>query len=164
MLDETKFVLDQNNDNAISGGVQKRINSQSSSGIYLSASKWSVGFSVFNLINNENVYEKRINKENNFCFNIYTDYHYNLNENIQFLPSVLFEKEASIPPKLDVNILAKFNERFNIGTSYNSVKTIAVILGVKSNQIEINYIHTIPNSSTANFIKGTNELLLIYQF
>ncbi|MBC8265465.1 MAG: type IX secretion system membrane protein PorP/SprF [Flavobacteriales bacterium] len=164
MLDETKFVLEQENDDAISYNLQKRINAQSSAGVYLLANKWSIGFSTFNLINNKDVYTKIINKEKYLSFNIYADYSYSWKNKIKFIQSIMFEKDDIKPSKIDINFITKFNDRINLGVTYSTLKSIAVILGIQSNQLEINYIHTIPNSSTSNFLKGTNELLLIYKF
>jgi len=162
-LDEKKLVLDNPNDNAIDGEFHRNILPEASTGLYVYANKWSVGFAVANLYGNE-IYSKRAVKDSiiPYSFLLHGDYAITMTK-IRFIPQIKAEYQAQKEILINANLLAVFQQQFIVGASINSAKSIAIISGVISEKLHLNYVYTFPPSNMHSQIKGSHELILSFQ-
>jgi len=163
MVDESLFILDDPNDNAISGVLEKRILSEAATSLYFKSNKFDFGISVFNLMNSKAKLESFVSDDKKkINFNITANYHLYITENIKLNPSIFLMKEGEQNLSAYLMILSTINNNLKIGAFYT--KNIGVIAGVKSGNLNLNYSHSFPSSEISSYSVGSDEISISIDF
>ena len=161
-FDESELVLEDPEDDAITGFFHKDIVPEASSGFVLYTNKMNFGFSVANLFGNE-VYSRKVEKKDiPFTYTSYLDYKINLS-NFELIPSVLVLQTSDYPLLLQLNLNVMYN-KFIIGGTFNNSKSISIISGIQSGKMIFNYIYSTSTSLNTSLTKAGNEIRIQFLF
>jgi len=95
----------------------------------------------------------------------YTGFNIQLHENVVLKPSVYLRYLANSKPQADINVLATFYDKFNVGVSYRSSDALVFLaLYNVTRQLSIGYSYDHIVSSLNGSLRGNHELLLRYDF
>lgn len=162
VLDERKLVLEDANDNTITGIVDKTVVPDASFGAYYYNPKYYIGLSVPQLFQSSIRYdgsEKRINKEVRHYF-LTAGYTFDVNDDIAIEPSVLIKTILSAPTQMDINLKGTYNDVFWLGFSYRHKEASVAMLGIEFDKLTLGYAYDFTMSNVRKYSAGTHEIML----
>ena len=123
------------------------------SGIYLKGPRFNLGFSIPDMVS-----------ENNHIY-LLGSYNIIVNDNMDFLPGILFNYAKGLPLSYDINLASEINEVILFGLSYRSQKSIGAIIRTKlTPQFKIGYSFDYPMASSSSTGNNSHEFMISYLF
>ena len=170
----TQFALDGDKINVREGDdpiVSSRLSSDYlfdvKTGIHLYHEKYFFGISIPNLLQNEvNVFELGMPiGQLEPHYNVMGGYFFDLNDDFTLSPSALLKYVEPAPFKIDLNLIAKYQDRFWLGGGYRLNDGIIALAGCElNNRIQISYAYDIINSNLQSYSGGVHEVLIGLNF
>ncbi|MFH1320190.1 MAG: type IX secretion system membrane protein PorP/SprF [Bacteroidota bacterium] len=163
VIDKAEITLDEPNDNAILGGVEKKYIPEASFGAYFYSKKYYVGFSVPQLFQHKVDYDKDDDLNFNKLVRHYfltAGYYLKINEDLHAEPSFLFKVVAHTPIQFDINAKVIYKETVWLGTSYRNKESIVIMLGAKKNNFSLGYSYDITLTNIKKYSSGSHELFI----
>jgi len=163
-LDKNGFTVDESNDNAIIGGKEKAFAPDAAFGIYYYTDNFYAGFSVPQLFQNRVNFSElndslKLNKLVRHYF-LTCGYKFEINEDFDFEPSLLFKAVAPAPIQLDINAKATYKEMLWLGASYRTQESVVVMLGFTKSNFIIGYSYDITLTNIKKYSSGSHEIYL----
>ncbi len=128
-------------------------------GALLQNERYTISFSVPRLLANTANLDGINVQTYSQNFYLYGSYNINLNERIQFRPSVLLRATGGTPVSADVNANLVFSQKYMAGLFTRNVNTYGVLVQAVMDKYRLGYIFEVPGKSSAlNF--NTHEVSL----
>ena len=138
-------------------------------GMYLSYNKYFAGFSIPRLLGykfdfDKNKYSLKVDPgQYYYLFN--TGYVFDISPKTKFFPSTLISYSPGEKILYDINAHFSFYDRFWIGTSYRSNKSVAGLFQFALNsQLKIAYSYYFDFNKLRTYSNGSHEIMLRYEF
>jgi type IX secretion system PorP/SprF family membrane protein len=110
-------------------------------------------------------YDKNKNYIDNAHYYIMLGTSVDISKSIQLKPSLMIRATSNAPLSADINLLANFQEKFDLGLSYRNNNSLGIQLGYLSfKKYYIGYIYELPTSEIRPSSFQTHELALKYLF
>jgi type IX secretion system PorP/SprF family membrane protein len=110
-------------------------------------------------------YDKNKNYIDNAHYYIMLGTSVDISKSIQLKPSMMIRATSNAPLSADINLLANFQEKFDLGLSYRNNNSLGIQLGYLSfKKYYIGYIYELPTSEIRPSSFQTHELALKYLF
>lgn len=168
--DESAFTPIEN-DPIVTGNIQSAYTSNANAGIYFEYNNLFLGLSVANLLPQTNNLNKSIlepvNSRNYF---FHTGYAIELNNAVNFEPSVCFKTKGKLDSQLDLNIKTfykpdKKSHTFWNGLSYrrsadNQNISLSVMVGYIAERYHVAYAYDLGLTSLQKYNFGTHEITI----
>lgn len=138
-------------------------------GAYYTFKNYFAGFSIPRLLGysfnfDKNKYTLKFGPgDYNYLFN--TGYVFELNSKIKIFPTTLVTFSPGEKLLYDINAHVNFLDRFWVGFSYRSNRSIATLLQVSvNNQFRIAYTYDLDFGKLGRYSNGSHEVMLRYEF
>jgi type IX secretion system PorP/SprF family membrane protein len=138
-------------------------------GAYYSSQNYFVGFSIPKLLGYDfdfvkNKYAIKVNiGQYSYLFN--TGYVFTLTSKSKLFPSTLITYLPGGRLQYDINAHLILSDRFWVGTSYRSNKSIATLLQFSiNNQLRLAYTYDFDFSRLGKYSNGSHEIMIRYEF
>lgn len=165
--------LYQQNDPNFSYNIKNAMLPNFGAGAYWYSDKYYAGFSVPNLL--EDYYDKKEVKINNKIarqirgYYLSGGYVFKLNETIDIEPQLLaryaVNSDYKLPFNCDLNLTAIALERFMVGLTYRTDKSIEFIVHVQATKkLNVGYAYDYMVSGLNGYNGGTHEIVVGYDF
>jgi type IX secretion system PorP/SprF family membrane protein len=138
-------------------------------GLYYSNLKYYLGISIPNLIGYKYDFEKKgsslkINPHQ-YLYLFNSGYTFDLGPNTKFLPSTLVYYLPGERMQYDINAHFSFLDRFWIGGSYRSTRSVAGLFQFAvNNQLKVAYSYNFDFSTLGRYNNGSHEIMIRYEF
>ncbi|HYG38277.1 MAG TPA: PorP/SprF family type IX secretion system membrane protein [Cytophagales bacterium] len=87
-------------------------------------------------------------------------YTYKVNSQVELIPSLMLQMEASLPTLYSANIQARFKEKFSAGAGVGN-KAASILLGYSLNDfISLNYAYDMSFGEIKQYNSGSHEIIL----
>lgn len=159
-IDYTKLNI-KDNEIEMTGNLSK-LSPNIGAGVYLQSDKWYVGASVPKILETKffNDYKNTIASENK-TFYIHGGYIFDINHNLLFKPSFLFNFANDRPIDMNVSANFLFNDSFTVGTSYKLNSSLSALVSFNvSKKINIGYAYDHTLTNIGNYTNGSHEIFL----
>ena len=131
-------------------------------GCYYQTNKFYVGFSIPNLIFGNS---DKLGYQQNKMVYLSTGYIFDISKNILIKPSVLMRYSLGLPVNMDINANVWIKNQVAVGLSYRTGDSFVSLLEVKlNNNFKIGFSHDFNVSPISKYNKGSNEIMIKYQF
>ncbi len=163
VLDESKLVYVDQQDEAITGAKESAFVPDADFGTYVYASNWFAGLSVAQLIQYK-VKLGDVNIESTSStvrhYFLTGGYLFDVNENIQVQPSILVKATERTPVNIDFNVKGIYQKNYWLGLSFRSDKSLITMLGVKYDKYYLGFAYDYSFSDIKNYSSGSVEIVL----
>ncbi len=165
-LDETNLNLIDENDPTISQNVQSTFIPDANFGAYLYNDKYFVGLAAHHLIQYKIKLGDNTTSSSRMIRHYFVTggYKFDLNEDFQLEPSLLFKGTEVTPMQLDINVKAYYKKNYWLGVSYRTDKSIIALLGVKYDKYFLGYAFDYTMSNIKNYESGSHEIMFGVNF
>ncbi|MEN8119237.1 MAG: PorP/SprF family type IX secretion system membrane protein [Bacteroidota bacterium] len=104
-------------------------------------------------------------KEFNPVFTSWLAYHFeSLDDKLVLTPNIFIMHKPGTPLVYDINLMAKWQEKFMVGVGYRNRPGIVLSAGVSFANIRLNYAAEISAEKYANIFNTIHEVSVAYQF
>lgn len=169
-VDFTKLNIYNPADPRFQENIDKRFTSNVGTGIYLNSDKTYFGLSIPYLIETKHFDGTATSSSSTFIASekkhIYfiAGHVFDLNENLQFKPSVLTKMVQGAPLQIDLSGNFLINNKFNAGLAYRMSASFSALAGFQFNDsIFIGYAYDRETTQLANYSSGSHELFLRFE-
>ncbi len=135
-------------------------------GVFYKHSKYYIGFSSPFIVNynQETIVDNSLEfKHNNFMLS--SGILFKLNDELSLKPSFLFKSYPEYAAQLDLNCSLIYKNLLWFGLSVRSEDALVWLIEYQlTSQLRFGFSHDFPTSEIANYSRGTNEILLRYEF
>lgn len=162
VLDERKITLEDPNDNAVLGTINKSLVPDASFGAYYYTPKYYVGLSVPQLFQSSIRYDgstKRINQEIRHYF-LSAGYKFDINKDFSVEPSVLVKTIIKAPTQFDINVKGTYKDMFWLGLSYRHQTACVAMLGFEWDKLIVGYAYDFTLNNVRKYSNGSHEVML----
>jgi type IX secretion system PorP/SprF family membrane protein len=162
VFDERKLTLEDTDDNAILGIVDKTLVPDASFGAYYYNPKYYIGLSIPQLFQSGIRYdgsENRINKEIRHYF-LTAGYTVEITDDLAIEPSVLVKTVLKSPAQLDINVKGTYKDMFWLGFSYRHKDASVAMLGMEFDKLTLGYAYDFTMSNVRKYSAGSHEIML----
>lgn len=166
-LDGDKINIRESNDPIISSKLASDYLFDVKTGIHLYHDRYFFGIAIPNVLQNEvDVFETgspvgQLEPH----YNLMGGYFADLNEDFTLIPTVLLKYVEPAPFKIDLNLVARYQDRFWLGGGYRFEDGIVALAGCElNNRVQISYAYDIINSNLKSYSGGVHEVLIGLNF
>ena len=162
VLDKNMITTYSPDDIALTGQVEKSFSPDASFGIFYSGDRHFVGFSIPQLIETKlryNEYDASSNRLKQHYF-LTGGYKFEVSDEIEIEPSILFKAIVHAPVQLDVNAKIIYDETLWLGVSYRYNESIIAMLGGKYKSYYFGYSYDFTLSNLRKYSSGSHEIYL----
>ncbi len=155
------------NDPAIFAGTEAKIGADGNVGAFLFDENYYVGVSVFQLFNTKFVFQQDTTGFVRLARHFYVTagYKYDVNERLQFEPSVLVKSVAAAPVQFDINARILYDNRYWLGVNFRTYDAIGILAGLAINdRWKIGYSYDLTTSDLSSISSGSHEIMLGIDF
>ncbi|WP_231929378.1 type IX secretion system membrane protein PorP/SprF [Gillisia sp. Hel1_33_143] len=135
-------------------------------GIMYHTYRWYAGLSVPNFFK-QDFYDEEISNviANKLQYNFQTGYLLNLNQNFDFVPSILATVVNGNPITLTVTGNFMYNQKFNFGIGYRYDEALNATIGFQFlSHFQVGYAYDLSLQEFGKYNDGSHELILKYRF
>jgi type IX secretion system PorP/SprF family membrane protein len=148
----------------IKGGV-----SQLGTGIFYDNRKLYVGLSSPNLLKSDiTINQIDFGKSSSFTsihLFTYVGYNFDINENVQFKPSIMAKSVSGSSVQFDLNSNVWLKDLIGIGVSFRTGDTIVGMLECKLKKtFHLGYSYDSPNNTLGSNNRGSHEIFMLFHF
>ena len=138
-------------------------------GIYYNTDRFYAGVSTPSVLKSRLAsYEdfiSSIDKSNAFHLFANTGYVFDVNENLKLKPSTMIKMVSGAPVEADINLNVWLKDILGIGGSYRTGDAFVGMLELQATpNLRIGYAYDVPFNPLKYFTRGSNELMLRYEF
>ena len=169
-VDFTKLNIYNPADPRFQDNIDKRFSSNVGAGVYLNSDKTYFGLSIPYLIESKHFDGAATNSSSTFIASekkhiyLIAGHVFDINENIQFKPSVLTKMVQGAPLQLDLSGNFLINNKFNAGLAYRLSASFSALAGFQLNDsFFIGYAYDRETTNLANYNSGSHELFLRFE-
>ncbi|PKQ69744.1 PorP/SprF family type IX secretion system membrane protein [Raineya orbicola] len=159
-----------NNDPTFQGaGMFSKFLPNVGTGVWYNTERLFVGVSVPHLINNAQSGDAAFLNDTDGArqyrhYFVMAGYAFDLSEDWQLKPSLLFKGVQAAPLQLDINATLWYLDKFGAGLSWRSFSSANILLGYKINeQLSAGYAYDFSTTDLRRYNTGSHELMLRYQ-
>ena len=167
-LDNTIVNPFENNDPVFSGVGFTNIVPDATFGLYLYQDDFFLGFSVPQLLQTQfTLVDESVNLTGGLVNHYYLNggYKFEINEQLEIEPSLLFKYTPSSKSQLDISSLFIYENKYWGGLSYRHEESIILLLGYElSDKMLIGYSYDFLISGLNTVSSGSHELKLSFRF
>lgn len=149
-------------------GIEDRWTPNIGLGVFWHTNKWYLGLSAPRVLNTNRNTEEGFEALERLSYYFTGGYVFNLNDNLKFKPSYLLKATNGAPLSYDFTANFLFAEKFWLGASYRLNESTGAFGGFAdfqvSRQLRVGYAYEKPLSDINDYVNGTHEVLLIYEF
>lgn len=132
-------------------------------GIVLSSEKVSVGYSAAGLVNKRLGGDLGSDAKLAIRHKAFVSYNYELNTEIEIIPTMLFQYENPLEPLYSFNAKARFRSMLWTGIGYTPNKAVSFLLGISSiRNFNFSYSYDMSVGDANNLGAGNHELIIGY--
>lgn len=168
ILDADKITTVHENDFYFSNGLLKSFDPDGKFGLYLYHKDWYIGASIEQIFHDKLSFLETQTGSESFLedhYYFHGGYTFHISDNWDIEPTALLKYGPPAPLKLDVNLLATYNEMIWVGIGARTQDAYTAMIGFKyHNTLSIGYAYDITNTDLKNYSSGTHELLLGIRF
>ena len=159
-LAENKLSLINDNDPAISYGVESKFLPDATFGMHIYNTQYFVGVSATQLFQFK--VDVGNTDQNKMVRHYYAlaGYKFNAGKEFEIEPSLMFKATEVSPMQLDVNLKAYYLKNYWLGVSYRTNDAMVAMLGIKVNQYYIGYAFDYTMSNIMDYSNGSHEILI----
>ena len=164
-FDNSDLVVYDPNDNALSGGIESKINFDANFGLLVFGPNYFFGFSIPQLVQTKLKLASTVDPDNNRNERHYYfmgSYKYFITEDIDIQPSALVKFVVASPVQFDVNAKVTYKEMIFAGLSYRHKDAVAFMAGIEWNSFALGYAYDLTVTDARNFSPHTHEITLGY--
>ena len=165
VLDKSRLTTLEPDDNAIQGEISKEIVPEATFGIHYFSKNYYFGFAIPQLM------EQRIGlglDENSNSMKrhyfITTGYLFDINNDFDIEPSILFKATAASPVQSDINLKLHYKSFIWLGYSYRTQESLIFMLGITKNNLRFGYAYDATLTNIKNYSSGSHEIFIGYNF
>jgi type IX secretion system PorP/SprF family membrane protein len=169
-VDFTKLNIYNPADSRFQENIDKRFTSNVGTGIYLNSDKTYFGLSIPFLIETKHYDGTASSNSSTFIASqkkhmyFIAGHVFDLNENLQFKPSVLTKMVQGAPLQVDLSGNFLINNKFNAGLAYRMNASFSALAGFQVNDsIFIGYAYDRETTQLANYSSGSHEIFLRFE-
>jgi len=169
LVDGSKIRLYNPTDAIISDALQSSVVPDAKFGLYLyQKEQWYFGFSVPNLLGNRLYFfdyqnESLSRLKRHFLFN--GGYKFDIDEDWQIEPSVMFKYVKPAPLKADINVRGIYKKQIWLGAAFRTQDAWSLLVGyLHKGSLQIGYSYDFTTTNLRNYSTGTHELMLGIRF
>lgn len=167
-VDGSKITLRDQNDLALSSGVQSVIVPDFGFGAMLRHDKFYAGVSVPQLYQSKlKFFDYTTSTLSKLATHFYVmgGYKYDLNDKIRLEPSVLIKYVSPAPVKIDIGVRAIYKEMMWAGVAYRTKDAITALVGYTyQNYLTFAYAYDMTTTNLRNYSTGTHEIMFGLRF
>lgn len=167
-VDGSKINLRDENDLALSGGMQSVIVPDFGFGTLLHTEKYYIGISIPQLYQSRlKFFDYSTSSLSKLATHFYLmgGYKYTLNEKIMIEPSVLVKYVYPTPLKIDIGVRAIYKDMVWAGVAYRTNDAIIALVGyTHQNYLTFAYAYDITTTNLRNYSTGTHEIMFGLRF
>lgn len=155
-----------NDDPVIGNGTVSILVPDLEAGIWVYSDKFYGGFSISQLLKGTLPIASNAGGRNNELLMHYYatgGYRFELNNQLQLVPSVLVKVVGAAPPSIDINGRLVYKETVWGGLSYRAGDALAALVGFGLGSFEFNYAYDYPVTTVSRVTIATHELTLKYR-
>lgn len=149
-------------------GIEDRWTPNVGLGVFWHTNKWYLGLSAPRVLNTNRNTEEGFEALERLSYYFTGGYVFTLNDNLKFKPSYLVKATNGAPLSYDFTANFLFAEKFWLGGSYRLNENTGALGGFAdfqvSRQLRVGYAYEKPLSDINDYVNGTHEVLLIYEF
>ncbi len=157
-----KLKFDEGGDDATSNLVRNSVSPDANFGILYYTEKYKVGISIPQLFQNsvyDDLQDVHANKLVRHYF-LHGEYIFNINDEIDIIPSSLIKYVSGAPIQFDINARALYKEKYWLGFSYRDRESVVALAGFQFNAFRLGYSYDITLTDISDYSVGTHELYL----
>jgi type IX secretion system PorP/SprF family membrane protein len=169
MVDGSKIILHDQNDNVMSNGLQSVLMPEFGAGAYLyNKDIWYVGFSVPEIVENKLKFFDYMASTQSVVTRHYTlmaGYKFNINEVFTVQPTFIVRYIAPAPPQFDLGARVLYRNKIWVGAAYRNLDAIVGLIGYTYREnITIGYAYDFATTNIQNYSSGSHELFVSLRF
>lgn len=167
-VDFTKLDIYNPADPRFQHNIDNRFTPNIGAGIYLNSDKSYLGLSIPYLLESKHYDGTAINSSfiasEKKHFYLIAGHVFNVNDNLQFKPSVLTKVVQGAPLQVDLSGNFLINKKFSAGVAYRVNASFSALAGFQvSNSIFIGYAYDRETTNLANYNSGSHEFFLRFE-
>jgi type IX secretion system PorP/SprF family membrane protein len=169
-IDFTKLNIYNPADPRFQNNIDNRFTTNVGAGIYLNSDKSYIGLSIPYLLESKHYDGTATNSSSTFIasekqhFYLIAGHVFDLNENLQFRPSVLTKMVQGAPLQVDLSGNFLINKKFNAGLAYRLNASFSALAGFQaSKSVFIGYAYDRETTNLANYNSGSHEFFLRFE-
>lgn len=156
----------ENPGDAARKNISNRTYFRSGAGVLYYTQNWYLGFAVPNFFK-QDFYDEEIANviADKFQYNLHSSYLFNINNKLDFIPSVLATIVEGNPITLNTNANFMYNEKFNFGIGYRYDEALNASIGFKFlSNFHVGYSYDLSLGEFGKYNNGSHEVILKYKF
>jgi type IX secretion system PorP/SprF family membrane protein len=162
VMDERKLTLDNPDDMAILGIIEKTVVPNAGFGAYYYTKNFHIGLSVPQLMQTAIRYDAdldKLNREIRHYF-INAGYIIKLNDDFSLEPGFLIKTIFTAPTQFDVNLKTTYKDAVWLAFSYRNKESVMTIVGFEVDRFSIGYAFDFTLSNIRRYAAGSHEVML----
>ncbi|MCH2236117.1 MAG: PorP/SprF family type IX secretion system membrane protein [Crocinitomicaceae bacterium] len=136
-------------------------------GLHYSANKYFITFAIPQFLSHSfNGTKFQLSNDfSNYNYTLGAGYLHEFNNGLSLTPSFLTKYRVGLPPQVDINLMARFNEGITAGLSYRTQEALVALFQVNfSNQFSFMYSFGLPVNQFISYTYGSHEIGFKYNF
>ena len=166
-LKVNQLQFEEEDDDVISSNMSDNTFSPDANfGVLYYSDKFKVGLSIPQLFQTK-VYKNELDEKLNSLVRHYFlpgEYTFNINEELDIVPSLLIKYVSGAPLQFDVNARLLYKKKYWLGFSYRDRESIVALLGLEFKDLKFGYSYDITLTDIRAHSSGSHELFLSYIF
>ncbi len=169
MVDGSKIILHDPNDNVLSNGLQSVMMPEFGAGVYAySGDKWYAGFSCPEMVENKLKFFDYMASTPSVITRHYTlmaGYKYDINDLWAIQPTLIARYVDPSPVQFDLGARLIYRKKIWIGAAYRNLDAIVALIGYTyQDNITIGYAYDYAITDIQNYSTGSHELFVSMRF
>jgi len=169
-IDGTDLIIIEQNDNAINTNANMvTLTPDLNFGLYFKGTNYYIGLATSQLLQSK-VNISPLPEEQRLMLKLYrhyfgmAGYKYEVNEDIDIEPSILFKAAKGSPYQLDISSKFVYQKKYWAGLSYRTYDALVVLLGLEIfDKWNFGYSYDIITSGIRHYSSGSHEFVLGYK-
>lgn len=162
------FLGNSDVDPSFYGNIEQKLNPNAGVGFYLYNDRYYAGFSVPRLIENklsDFEYNGTVLNEMKRHYFLMAGYVFDAGSNWKIKPSFIEKVVEGATPSTDITLQGLYKNTYWLGTTYRFGDALAFLAAIQLNrQLMVGYSYDITTSHLATYNKGSQEIVLSYDF
>jgi len=162
-INKNELQPEDDDDEALNSILNKGYVGDVNFGILYYTEKYKVGLSSFQLLQNK-LYNGSMDGENLSGlarhYNLYGDYEFTINDNIDLVPSVLLKYVQGAPFQFDITARGIYNKKYWLGLSYRYNNAVVILAGLNYKNLSFGYAYDYTLTDINSYSSGGHEIFL----
>ncbi len=163
-LDQSEFVMTDQNDQLINGSRQSTFAPDANFGVYYYSDKFYAGIAIPQLFQNKLKIGNMLIEDNRLKRHYFLSggYRFELSDDLMLEPSALIKATPAAPVQFELSSRIHYQDFIWGGLSYRNSESLVALMGMKKGDFLIGYSYDFTLSNIRHYSAGTHELYLQY--